>query len=262
MVLGVLAFGVLAQKISGVNFPIAWWLCMSLSVWVVYISDHLLDSHRTQKTDLILKYHFFRVNFNALIYLVGLAAVSALQIAYFYLPLSIFLYGLATSFLCTMYLIYSYLFKKYWIPKELLIAIIYAWAIWYVPLLTGNEKMKMIFFMVLTALLAFENLLLITFFENTQDRNMHVHNILQVFSNQHKFIKIVHIGISIFFMIMLVICFLVFDNSSLSATVLLCSIHIGYLIPFWFKGYFNQQSRYGIYADGLILLTFISVILP
>ncbi|HEY9113219.1 MAG TPA: hypothetical protein VIN10_00880 [Bacteroidales bacterium] len=137
VVLGALAVGAFAVHLLGVDAQPAWWFVLPSAVWVIYTSDHLIDS-LSKKNQATIDRHLFhfqnRKILSVLIIIIGSASAT---VGFLHLDKLIIQGGIALSVLVLLYFLAIPLLKKkfkFIFQKELLIAFVYTAGIFLAPL--------------------------------------------------------------------------------------------------------------------------------
>lgn len=162
----------MAVKVAGVNPGLAWWIILPITVWWIYIADHLVDGFRLKEKTQNSRHLFFYQNRKKLIVVLFIVSMVDLVLIWLYLPFRLILFGGIIGAFVLLYLaaVHFSKTKKYIIfPKELFVAFLYTIGIWGAPILLANDLPKNIlpflgFFMV-----TLSNLFIYSFFEKDQD---------------------------------------------------------------------------------------------
>jgi 4-hydroxybenzoate polyprenyltransferase len=137
VVLGSVGSSILSMKVLNANLPACYWLILPLCVWIIYTSDHLLDSLKI-KRKLKMDRHYFHLLHKRTIFLFLILAIVFTMVLIYYLEKYMILFGLSISIL-----IFAYIFSNHYIkhifkffPREIIIAIGYIAGTWGIPLLS------------------------------------------------------------------------------------------------------------------------------
>jgi len=162
----------MAVKVVGINPGLAWWIILPITVWWIYIADHLVDGFRLKEKTQNSRHLFFYQNRKRLTAVLCIVSMVDLVLIWLYLPFRLILLGGFIGGFVLLYLAAAHFSKtkKYIIfPKELFVAFLYTLGIWGIPILLANDLPKNIlpflgFFMV-----TLSNLFIYSFFEKDQD---------------------------------------------------------------------------------------------
>ena len=171
---GALAGGVFAVKFLQVKPNPWWWPVLALSVWAVYTADHLVDGY-SQKSNAVIFRHRFHYRYRHFFTLaVGVAAIAAVALVWFFMDRHILLWGLLLGVGALVYLLLiAKVYKSgFYFHKEFFIGLFYVAGIWLAPVfwygapLTTVQMVTLLIFV----LLVWAEGLLVSAFELQDDR--------------------------------------------------------------------------------------------
>ncbi len=140
VVAGSLATGLFAVKWCNASMPTAWWFVLAVAVWIIYTSDHIIDSFSKKETSLIYRHKIHYVFKNRFIAIGILLGIPALVLSFVYLDEKTLVAGTILGFTVIIYLmaivISSKKFKYFF--KEIFVALIYVAGIWLSPLINSQ----------------------------------------------------------------------------------------------------------------------------
>ncbi|MEQ8903662.1 UbiA family prenyltransferase [Ekhidna sp.] len=134
------------------------------AVWLIYTADHLRDAERSVKSKRE-RYIFHRRHRKALV-LIALSVLMLITPLIFFIPIILFLGGLALTVFSFIYLLIQHKLSKSF-SKELYVAIVYSFGILMVPMLL-NQSFEWGTF-ILLFLLTFTNLIIFSRYEREED---------------------------------------------------------------------------------------------
>lgn len=141
---------------------------VGISVFAIYVIDRLLDNRKSVPVN-TPRHRFHAQNEPLLLKILAGLAVAGL-VCLFWLPSEMFLIGFGLACLVGVYLIVVFktsLTHNFQLFKEPFVALIYTAGIWGTALSAANNApWESIIFMVLFGLVAFQNLLLFSWFES------------------------------------------------------------------------------------------------
>lgn len=227
---------------------------LGLSVWIIYLCDHLWDSYRFQPNK-ISKYHIFSRHQPVFVCLILLlAAIDAFLIFYF-LPWGIIIPGAILSFSVILYLFLQHILSEKLrprFPKEIIISIIYILSVWLIPMMeTRDIKTGLLF---IHFLLVFINVLIFSYFERNEDLANHSASLFS------------HITVSKFRIVIAGLCLialvlsLIFINSTLTTIIFTC-IALIYVVQIVCAGHPFVKKHYAAITDGVFVLFMLFVFL-
>ena len=148
----------------------AYMVCgLAIAIWLIYTTDHLLDAYKA-KEGLINPRHAFHRKYLRLIFSIALIVFLLGLLNLSQLPERTIWIGCVLALISLIYLLYSY-FSKSAVNKELFAAIVYAIGVCVSPISLIEElSIESLGLIVILSLVAYGNLLIISVFEETLDR--------------------------------------------------------------------------------------------
>ena len=172
VLLGVLSGSVMAVKVVGVNPGFAWWIILPITVWWIYIADHLFDGFRLKEKTQNPRHLFFYNHRKKLIVMLCIVSILDLILIKLYLPFRMILFGGIIGAFVLIYLAAVHFSKtnRYIIfPKELFVAFLYTIGIWGGPILLTNDLHRYVLPILVFFMVTLSNLFIYSFFERDQD---------------------------------------------------------------------------------------------
>ncbi|MEZ4901910.1 MAG: hypothetical protein R2822_09205 [Spirosomataceae bacterium] len=170
VVAGAMLTHVIASRLPDGHGRVSWasTLCVGIAVFCIYVIDRLLDNHKSSPNT-TPRHHFHAKNEGILIKVIAALGVVGL-LCLFWLPKQMFLVGVGLAFLVGLYLLVVFNISfahQFLLFKEVLVAIIYTTGIWGTTLVASTTiSWENSTFMLLFGLVAFQNLLLFSWFES------------------------------------------------------------------------------------------------
>ncbi|NQZ75576.1 MAG: UbiA family prenyltransferase [Ekhidna sp.] len=215
------------------------YVLLGVAVWIIYTVDHMRDSVKASVGDRE-RYAFHSKNRKPLLLMVLILLCSVFPLLFF-VPTQILLFGSALMVLSGIYLLVqqhlSYLFFK-----EFYIALVYVFGILMIPVLLGGD-VPFIYF-VNFLLLAFSNLILISWYEREQDEQDGFESIATRLGDE--FLSKVLLVILSFGTLL---SMLLADTIGLYFFICFCI----YISVFIYYSYFGTRDRYRIVCDAVFL---------
>ncbi len=173
VVIGTLAMGMFAVKWCNVSLPVAWWFILGLSVWIIYTSDHLIDSLKKKQKATIYRHRLHHLLKNYLRILTFVLMAITILLSILYLDKKTILAGIGLGVLVIIYLLSITVAnrKNSYFFKELFIAFIYVTGIWLMPIVHchTNTTFSTIGMLLLFILLAISEGVIISLYERSLD---------------------------------------------------------------------------------------------
>jgi hypothetical protein len=247
VVLGAVGGLAFAFYSTGTPFSIPVALILGVSVWIIYLIDHLGDSLWLKKPN-SSKYRIFTSHRILFTYLIVLLAVLNGYLIIHYLPVKIIVAGVI---LCSLVLLYLFLqqilparFRNYF-PKELIISIFYIAAIWFIPLAEAPHRDYVP--LGIHFLLTLINVLLFSYFERSEDFMNHRGSCFS-FLSAPKF-RLILTGLCL-----LTLIFSLTLLHSTRAMVVFITITLAYLLEIICSNHLLIKKRYAEITDGAFVL--------
>ena len=136
IVLGAMASSVLAARLFESQPGWAWWICLSLTVWLLYTGDHMLDAWRHRKKVEREMHHFMLRHKRNLIWFMGILAVVNMMLIINLLDKNALKYALVLAALVLLFYAFRHIFRRnrrFLIPGEFFILLIYLAGTWLGP---------------------------------------------------------------------------------------------------------------------------------
>lgn len=144
IVLGAVAGLIYFSKILKIRPPVYWVIAFVLAVWLIYLTDHLLDAIKNKQ----IHSFFYKHSLNIIMFLACLSGVLGALI-FFLFPLKLLFFS-ALPGVCTMaYLCFAFYYPKI-LLKEVIIAILYVSSFFIFPIYLGVEISIAVVFSVIT----------------------------------------------------------------------------------------------------------------
>lgn len=257
VILGVGCMGIFAAHLLESTVPHNWLLLLLMASWVMYTADHLVDAQKRKSLAVNPRHLFhyqYRKQLSLILVLVALVVLTTSLVSF-----SAKAIVTAMGILLVVGVYFSLLRwlpekQKKFIPKELIIALIYVSGIWFVPLLfstkTNSGHIVLILFVIL---LVWIETTVVSWYEYKTDVTDGHYSFTTVFGKERtrRILKrLVLLTISL-----LIISGLFFTEVSCRISFLLLLIVASGLLLLVFKpGYFEKNERYRLMGESLFYL--------
>lgn len=137
IVMGVAAGSAMACRFLDMRAPLSYKLLLPLAVWILYLSDHLLDGLRHRGKSPSSRYQVYYNNSRPLLILLAVLVTASLAILIFSFDSLTFHFGIVVGVIVFIYFIFQqmrFMGKINAFPKEPVIAVVYTLGIWGEPL--------------------------------------------------------------------------------------------------------------------------------
>ncbi|MEQ6168057.1 UbiA family prenyltransferase [Ekhidna sp. MALMAid0563] len=209
-------------------------------VWLIYTADHLRDAESKIKSS--RERYLFHKNHRKSLLVVAVLVLIALSILVLFIPLVIFLGGLALAVFSFAYLMMQHRLSRF-LSKELYVALVYSAGILMVPFLLSQTYRWDVF--LLLVLLTFVNLSLFSWYEKEDDIKDKFQSIATELKGK-KLEKIILLLISIGLSIAVLSINLI--------TIYFITGFVIYALMIISSDWFRLNHRYRAIGDGVFLL--------
>lgn len=176
IVLGVTSGSLLACHVLKLSPPASYQLLLPLAVWILYLTDHIVDGIRQATLIPATRYQLYYDKRKPLIALIIALIILALIILVISFNKIIFQFGILVGTIVVAYFIFQQLRfsgKIQAFPKEPVIAIVYTTGIWGVPLLLSKEVFSLDAYLIICsfAMMVLMNVQLFSILQASEDKD-------------------------------------------------------------------------------------------
>lgn len=256
---GALIFSLSIAKYYKVHIPLSVLLCLSISIWLIYTFDHLVDAQKIKGDILTYRHQYHKKNKGPLILLsILLFVVGVLSACR--LPLSVLRMGLLTVLFVGIYFIV--LHKTSFWSKEIFIACLYTLGIFIAPVSFCTDDLNTVQLMLMPEvfLLVLSNLLMFSWFDFAKDKKSGFPSIVTKLG-QAKAEKIIKVLLTTGMLYCVAMLLIYFDKpTALMQSVLLCMY--GFLaFIFKYDHLFRPNDSYRVIGDGIFFIPVLILLL-
>ena len=143
IVLGALASSCLAARLFNASPGWAWWITLALTVWILYMGDHILDAWKHRKKSKRDLHDFIFRNRKILLWFMAVVGIVDLVIIFNVLDPALLKYALILAVLVFLFYAMRHLFRKnriLFIPGEIFVLVFYLAGTWLGPFITREGK--------------------------------------------------------------------------------------------------------------------------
>ncbi|WP_420316875.1 hypothetical protein [Ekhidna sp.] len=209
-------------------------------VWLIYTTDHLRDAENKIRSS--RERYLFHKNHRKSLLVVAVLVLIALCILVLFIPLVIFLGGLALAIFSFVYLMMQHRLSRF-LSKEIYVALVYSAGILMVPFLLSQTYRWDVF--LLLVLLTFVNLSLFSLYEKEDDIRDKFQSIATELNGKQLekiILLLISIGLAIAVLSINVI------------TIYFIAGFVIYALMIIFSDWFRLNHRYRAIGDGVFLL--------
>ena len=265
IVFAALSVGLMSTKVLSVNMQTAWWIVLALSVWIIYTSDHLIDSNKLGDSASSERRLFYHKNFKLILIIVVILILVTSFISFLFLEIQTVYFGIAMSLFVAVYLLVIQLKgsdKIWWLQKELIVAIVYVFGIWGAPILYGLNKITISeMILVFTFIqIVWADILIIALYELKNDKQDKFTSLPIIIGKKKTELLILFLLIeSIFLSVMLL--FIQETRKEIVFAVIIMILMI-FIMLFMLKkqSYFKHNERYRLVAEAVFFLPILMIL--
>lgn len=228
--------------------------CLSLSVWIIYTCDHLLDAVSYKSPATTIRHQFHQRFFWELVVAVVCALVGVSTLLFF-LEVETFEWGLV---LLTIVVIYFFVSRYLNLLKEITIALVYSMGV-FVPVLSQSndvthflQQPTSIGFFIFAML----NLMIFSLFEMEDDIRDGVTSFAVHFGKE----RTRQISIGLMGAQIIILAMLLLKGTDHRTVILYVVMLAAFVSLISFPGYFGKKERYRLLGDGVFLFPLLSPI--
>ena len=243
------------SKIFGVVIWPHGFICLGLTVWIIYTLDHLLDAKKLTQDASTERHRFHQQNFKALSWVVILAVMVDITQIYFIRSI-VFFAGLWLSILVGVYFLVQ---QRLGFLKEFLGAVLYTGGVLLIPVSVKTQVSTALVLLILQfGITAWINLLLFSWIDQMRDQRDTHRSFATVFGG----LATQRMLIFLFALngVMTLAQFYLFPTGTLAILTLL-SMNLLLLLIFIKKNFFEKEDRYRLLGDAVFLLPLIYIVL-
>jgi hypothetical protein len=265
IVAGALASSCLAARLLGSNPGWAWWLTLALTVWLLYMGDHVLDAWRHRKKSDRELHHFIFRNRSILLYAMGIVAIVDILLIFNSLDRAFLKYGFTLAGLVLAFYAMRHLFKKnriLKIPGESFVLILYMAGTWLGPIVSKGVEFgspDALIALIFAAVLLM-NLGVISLYDIQLDSRLGIASLAHSLGRNTTRKMLVVIGISVY--LLSVLQFLVFGlDGHTQFALILSGMATILLMVLFLPSYFRKNEYYRWTADAVLWMGFLTLLI-
>jgi hypothetical protein len=264
IVLGALATSTLAAKLFLANPGWAWWVTLTLTVWVLYMGDHMLDAWKYRKKPRRELHVFINKNRRVLMWSMGVVAAADMLLVFNFLDMDVLKAALFMGAGVLLFYAMRHIFKKnrfLFIPGEMFVLLFYLAGTWMGPFITRTVSPEsahgMILIMMAGVLLM--NLGVISIYDIKLDSRMGIASLAQILGKKQT--KNLLLGSAISIYLLLILQFMVFDTDRYTHfALILAGISTILLLVLLVPSRFRNRDLYRWTADAALFMSLLSLL--
>ena len=264
MLLGVLSGCIMATKVTNVKPGVGWWIILPLTVWWIYLADHLIDGFRLKENTQNHRHLFFYQNRKIFVLILCLISLVDLIFIWVYLPLQMILFGGIAGTLVLLYLAGVKFLKTrkfIFFPKELFVAFLYVIGIWGGPMIIVSGFSDFVVPIFGYFMVTLSNLFIYSLFEKELDYNDGQTTFILAFGKE-KALKIMYSWFLFSFLLNACMVIVVQPGSLIFySMIILTAMQIAQVFLVYKASWFYMHNRYRWLNEGIFLLPSLMILL-
>ncbi|MEN8227859.1 MAG: hypothetical protein ABFS38_06860 [Bacteroidota bacterium] len=265
IVLGALASSSLAARMFKSNPGWAWWVTLALTVWLLYMADHLLDAWKQRKTSKRELHRYIFGNRKILLWSMGVIGIVDLLLIFNFLDNVLLKNALVLAGLVLLFYAMRHLFRRnrvFFIPGEIFVLLLYMAGTWLGPMVSrgGEFQTPDALIAIMFAGVLLMNLGVISLYDIKLDSRLGIASLAHTLGQKSTKNLLLTTGMVIY--LLLVLQFLVFglDRYSQFALILTGMATILLLILL-LPSFFRKDEYYRWTADAVLYMGFLSLLI-
>ncbi|MDF1550132.1 MAG: hypothetical protein P1P88_20065, partial [Bacteroidales bacterium] len=228
----------MASKILNVNMEFPWWFSLAGAIWIFYSGDHLIDAFKL-KNPKSRRRKFYSEHFSPLLYVTIFLLMVNIFSSFFFLDNKIIMFGISVGLVTSLYLSLVFLFgkkKKYWLQKELSVAVIYTAGIWGSLIIESGHAPGLVIMLIIFSffLLVLSDILIFALIEYQQDHQDEFISIIGMIGKKNVS-TLIHILLIITILTSIFIIFINPENKYITAALIFIFMDLVLFLIFYFK---------------------------
>ncbi len=265
IVLGALASSCLAARLFNASPGWAWWMTLALTVWLLYMGDHILDAwkHRKKSKRDLHKY-IFR-NRRILLYFMGIFGVVNLMLIFNFLDEVLLKFAIMLAGLVLLFYAMRHLFRKnkvFFIPGEIFVLLLYMAGTWLGPYIfrSGELQTSDALVAIMFAGILLMNLGVISLYDINLDSRLGISSLAHTLGQKSTKNLLVTSGIAIY--LLMALQFMVFGvDLYFQVALILTGMATILLLVLFLPAFFRRNDYYRWTADAVLFMGFLSLLI-
>jgi len=265
IVLGALATSTLAAKLFMSNPGWTWWVALAMTVWILYMGDHILDAWKHRKKPRRELHVFINKNRRIFVWLMGLVAAVDMLLVFNFLDKAMLKAALFLGGGVLLFYAMRHVFKKnrfLFIPGEVFVLLFYLLGTFMGPYISrtiGTESVHVMIIIMMAGVLLM-NLGVISLYDIKLDSRMGIASLAQILGKKQTKNLLLITAVTI--NLLLILQFMVFETDRYTQLALILSgisavLLLVLLLPSWFR---NRDS-YRWTADAALFMSLLSLLI-
>lgn len=265
IVIGVLATSCFAARLFASDPGWIWYITLALTVWLLYMGDHMLDAWRHRKKIERELHYFMMKKRKTLVWSMGLVAAIDLLLIFNLLDHELMKYALVLAGMVLLFYAMRHVFRKnrfLSVPGEIFVLLLYLAGTWLGPAVamegsfdSGQGMIALIFAGVL-----FMNLGVISLYDMKLDTRMGITSLANLLGVKRTRNLLLGTGIAIYLISLLQFLVSEMDRYSQYALIM-AGMGTILLLVLYYPSRFRKNDYYRLAADAVLYMGFLSLLI-
>ena len=264
IVLGALASSSLAARMFNANPGWAWWVTLGLTVWLLYMGDHVVDAWKHRKTSKRELHRYIFGNRKTVLWAMGVIGIVDMLLIFNFLDNVLLKYALILAGVVLLFYAMRHLFRKnrvFFIPGEVFVLLLYMAGTWLGPFVSRGGELQtpdaLITIMFAGVLLM--NLGVISLYDTKLDSRLGIASLAHTLGRKSTKNLLLTTGMVIY--LLMILQFLIFGLNSYSQFALILSgMATILLLVLFLPSFFRKNDYYRWTADAVLYMGFLSLL--
>jgi 4-hydroxybenzoate polyprenyltransferase len=264
IVMGALATSCLAARLFRANPGWVWWVTLAVTVWLLYMGDHMLDAWRQRKlTKRELQLFIFR-NRKIILWTMGVVGAGDLFLVLNLLDRGMLKIALLLGGMVLLFYAMRHIFRRnrlFFIPGEIFVLILYLAGTWMGPFVTRSEALLPVHGMIgiMMGLVLLMNLGIISLYDVNLDTRLGIFSLAYALGN--RMTRNLMLGAASAIMLLTILQFLVYGTDRYTGFALILSgMALVLLVVLLMPSLFRNKDLFRLIADAVLYMGFLSLL--
>jgi len=265
IVAGALGSSCLATRLLDAAPGWPWWVSLALTVWLLYMGDHVLDAWRHRKKSERELHHFIFRNRRILLYAMGVVAIVDLLLIFNFMDRAFLKYAFTLAGLVLLFYAMRHLFRKnrvFFLPGEVFVLFLYMAGTWLGPIVTRSHAFGPpdVLISIIFAAVLLLNLGVISLYDIQLDTRLGIASMAHTLGRRTTKRLLAVTGASVY--ILSLLQFLVFGVDRYTQFALILSgMATILLLVLYLPSYFRNHDYYRWTADAVLWMGFLTLLI-
>jgi 4-hydroxybenzoate polyprenyltransferase len=265
IVLGATGISFFASRLLEASPGWAWYVCLGMTVWLLYMGDHLLDAWRYRDKQLRELHHFIFGHRRSLLWIMALLILADSLLVFHFLNKDVLEVALALGGTVLLFYVMRHGLHRnrvLFIPGELFVLLVYLAGTWMGPYVARTADMDPVRWLLLLmlALVLMMNLGIISLYDAPLDSRMGIASLANLLGRKvTKNLMLVTAGAVV---ILAVLLFLVYGSLPESRYgLILLGMALILLVILLYPSWFMKEETYRKSADAVLFLSYLALLI-